>query len=187
MYNKLTNTRDAMTLDYDGVTVDCRYGDIRLNDCLVTLIDTPGFDECRKESNKELHDRIVKNIERTIQSSDLIIHVIDAMTGYNIEDKWWQKQYRSLETPRIIVANKIDQAQVAHEQCYRLDNTEIVLTSAKSGHGIPELRAQIERHLHEIGKDEQNDDEHINERITENGGKVILIGKPNAGLSLIHI
>ena len=107
------------------------------------------------------------------------------MTGYNIEDKWWQKQYRSLETPRIIVANKIDQAQVAHEQCYRLDNTEIVLTSAKSGHGIPELRAQIERHLHEIIKDNQNDDEHINERITENVGKVILIGKPNAGKSTL--
>ena len=185
LYNKLTNTRDAMTLDYDGVTVDCRYGDIYLNDCLVTLIDTPGFDECRKESNKELHDRIVKNIERTIQSSDLIIHVIDAMTGYNIEDKWWQKQYRSLETPRIIVANKIDQAQVAHEQCYRLDNTEIVLTSAKSGHGIPELRAQIERHLHGISKDDQNDDENINERNAENEGKVILIGKPNAGKSTL--
>ena len=38
----------------------------------------------------------------------------------------WQKQYRSLDIPSIVVANKIDQAQVAHEQCYQLDNTEIV-------------------------------------------------------------
>ena len=185
LYNKLTNTRDAMTLDYEGVTVDCRYGDMNLEDCIVKLIDTPGFDECRKESNKELHDRIVRNIQRTIKSSDLIIHVIDAVTGYNSEDKRWQKQYRSLDIPSIIVANKIDQAQVAHEQCYQLDNTEIVLTSAKSGHGISELKKEIHSRKESITDNKDICESDKDENISDKNGRVILIGKPNAGKSTL--
>ena len=62
-----------MTLDYEGVTVDCRYGDMNLEDCIVKLIDTPGFDDAGKnrtrsymiESSEIYRERLKAQINNT--------------------------------------------------------------------------------------------------------------------------
>ena len=83
------------------------------------------------------------------------------------------------------MANKIDQAQVAHEQCYQLDNTEIVLTSAKSGHGISELKKEIHSRKESITDNKDICESDKDENISDKNGRVILIGKPNAGKSTL--
>ena len=178
LFNKIVGRNIAIVYDRDGVTVDCRKENVEINGFDATIVDTPGFDECHLSENGKIQKLINKQIEKAIRQSDIVIHVIDAGIGYNNDDSDWVKRCQEQKKKIIVVANKTDLYTGINENCYRMSNDDVVLTSVKRNDGIGMLKATICEYLTDKGQKEQDYED--NSEV-----EICIIGKPNAGKSTL--
>ncbi|MEC8882777.1 MAG: ribosome biogenesis GTPase Der [Pseudomonadota bacterium] len=180
IFNRLIGKKIAITYDREGVTVDCREESASINEYHLTVVDTPGFDECHESSDHTLQDKINETIKIQISESDAIIHIIDASNGHNIHDKIWAERYQKANKKTLIVANKIDISQGINESCYRIGNSEVVGASAKTGEGIKKIKQWIESIFKSTEKTEKSDNLENDQSI-----QFCIVGKPNSGKSTL--
>ncbi len=173
LFNRLLEERKAIVDDVSGVTRDRQYGIADWNGKNFNVIDTGGF-----VSNSEdvFEKEIKKQVIIALEEADLLVFVVDTMTGITDQDAEMAKMLRKAEKPVLLAVNKVDNAQRALEatEFYSLGLEETFFISSISGSGTGEL---LDRIVEQIPDDIEEEENTL--------PKFIIIGQPNAGKSTL--
>ena len=105
IFNRLTNTRRAIVNEEAGTTRDRQYGKVEWCGNEFSVIDTGGW---VVNSDDIFEDEINKQVSIAIEEADVLLFVVDAMTGVTDLDDKVASILRRTTKPVIVVANKIN-------------------------------------------------------------------------------
>lgn len=173
LFNRLTESRQAIVDDTAGTTRDRQYGKVDWCGQEFSIVDTGGW---VVNSEDVFESEINKQVEIAIDEADVILFVVDASNGVtDLDDKVAQILRRS-KKPVILVANKEDigDARFNIPEFYSLGLGEPIEVSSANGSGTGELLDKIIADMPEPKADDQPED---------NVAKFAIVGRPNAGKS----
>lgn len=170
LFNKLVGRRVSVVHDSEGVTRDCVRSSYVWNGRLFNLVDSGGLEFC---SDDLISSKIEEQVNFAIDTSDLILFVVDSLVGLVPLDVEIAKMLRVKNKPIIVCVNKCDRENERDSICdfYSLGFDYIVPVSSVHGHGTGDLLDLISE---KIPEKECESIETI---------KVSVIGKPNVGKS----
>ncbi len=139
LFNRLVERERSIVTSAPGTTRDLVSETVAIGGIPVELVDTAGIRGARDEAESI---GVRKSME-ALSDADLVLIVVDASLPMAPEDR--QLLAQVAERPAILVENKADLASC--ETAAMVSSRERVRTSAITGEGIPELRAEIFRHI----------------------------------------
>ncbi len=170
IFNRLIGSNKAIVSDYEGLTRDRKISTIDKDGISLDLIDTGGFFSSEED---QFEDLILYQAHEAINSSDLIIFVVDNKFGLSPYDNEIASILRKSGKEIILVINKIDvKKNDATDDFAKLGFKDIYSVSAAHNKFITELRNEIFKRF------SQNTDKKFEEE-----AKITIIGKPNVGKS----
>lgn len=172
LFNRLTETRDAIIHETAGVTRDRHYGKSNWNGKEFSLIDTGGY---INGSEDEFEGEIRKQVTLAIEEADVIMFMVDVKDGLTSMDEDVADMLRRTDKKVILVANKADNTQRAndHMEFYALGLGEIYSISSINGCGTGDL-------LDELVRDFEIEEE---EDFEIGLPRIAVVGRPNVGKS----
>ncbi|MFW6130690.1 MAG: ribosome biogenesis GTPase Der [Atribacterota bacterium] len=180
LFNRLVGYRKAIVLRETGITRDRNYADFSWKGKSFTLIDTGGIDYDKEKES--IQGKIVEQSKRAIIESDIVLLMLDIMTGIQQEDIDIAKFIRRKNMKTILVINKND---IKNKNYFLGDFIKLGMgnpffVSAEQGENIGEL---LERILQLAAVDNKTDKD--KKEKNSNIIKIAIIGKPNVGKSSI--
>ena len=174
LFNRLTQTRTAITDPTAGTTRDRQYGKVEWNGKEFSIVDTGGW---VVNSEDVFESEINKQVELAIEQADEILFVVDAMNGVTDLDDHVAEILRKSRKPVILVANKVDSNEWVYNvpEFYSLGLGDPYPVSAVNGYGTGDLLDEVVAKLPEKTDDEEAQLEDI--------PKFAIVGRPNAGKS----
>jgi GTPase len=170
LFNRLTETRDAIVDETSGTTRDRHYGRGDWNGKDFSVIDTGGY-----VSNSEdvFESEINKQVQLAIEESDCIVFMVDVTTGVTSHDEAVAKLLRKSKKKIILVVNKVDNHQLMQDanEFYSLGFGEPFCISSMSGSGTGELLDKLTESFEIESKEE------------DNIPRIAIVGRPNVGKS----
>ena len=103
LFNKLTNSRDALVADVPGLTRDRRYGRAEVQGHRLTLIDTGGL-----FGEDVLAESLTRQTHLAVVEADVVVLLLDGRAGITPADEDVVDYLRSENVSFIPVVNKID-------------------------------------------------------------------------------
>ncbi len=172
LFNRLIGQRKAIVDETAGVTRDRIYGKSDWNGKDFSVIDTGGW---VINSDDIFEEEIRKQVKLAIDEADVILFVVDVITGITDMDSEVASLLRRTEKKVILVVNKVDnhQRQFDAYEFYNLGLGEPINISSINGSGTGDL-------LDEVVKDFSI--EEIDEEAPEIP-RISIVGKPNVGKS----
>jgi tRNA modification GTPase len=134
LFNRLVERERAIVTATPGTTRDLVSETVAIGGIPIQLVDTAGIRQALDEAESI---GIRKSME-ALADADLVLVVLDASQPGTAEDKELLRHAEG--RPNIVVGNKCDLGVAAGQ-------STIVRASALTGEGIPELRAEILRHI----------------------------------------
>lgn len=173
LFNRLTESRNAIVKEVSGVTRDRLYGKGEWNGVQFSVVDTGGY---IRGSEDVFEAEIRKQVEIAIQEATVILFMVDVMTGIIDLDEMVAGLLRKSKKPIIIVANKVDNTDRVglSSEFYAFGLGEVFDVSATNGSGTGEI-------LDEVVKYFDKNDESVNEK--DDLPRIAIVGKPNVGKS----
>jgi GTP-binding protein len=173
LFNRLTESRDAIVKEVSGVTRDRIYGKGEWNGYQFSVIDTGGYATVKEDI---FEGEIRKQVELAIQEATLIVFMVDVMTGIVEMDEVVAQLLRKSKKPVMIVANKVDNTDRVgmSSEFYSFGLGEVYDMSATNGSGTGEL-------LDDAVKYFDKNDESIREE--DYLPRFAIVGRPNVGKS----
>ena len=170
-FNKVSGKRIAIVEDTPGVTRDRLYADGEWCGFEFTLIDTGGIE---LKSEDVMWSNIRRQAEIAVETSDLILFFLDGKTGLLPDDLNVAEYLRKSRKKVIPVVNKLDNNEQERVfEFYELGLGEPFGISAEQSKGLGDL-------LDEVAGYFKNKEEYAP---VEEGLKIAVVGKPNAGKS----
>ncbi|MBX3163918.1 MAG: ribosome biogenesis GTPase Der [Bacteroidetes bacterium] len=172
LFNRLTETRQAIVDETAGVTRDRHYGKAEWQGVAFSLIDTGGY---IKGSDDVFEDEIRKQVKIAIDEATALIFVVDVNDGITEFDKEVANFIRKSKKPVIVVANKSDNHEKAaySAEFYQFGLGDIYPVSAISGSGTGDF---LDKLVSIFPKDVEPEEEiHI--------PRIAIVGRPNVGKS----
>ena len=105
LFNRLTESRDAIVKEISGVTRDRIYGHGEWNGCDFSVIDTGGYAKTKEDI---FESEIRKQVEIAIDEASVILFMVDVTTGIIDMDLVVAELLRKSNKHIIVVANKVD-------------------------------------------------------------------------------
>ena len=172
LFNRLTETRQAIVDEMAGVTRDRHYGKAEWQGVEFSLIDTGGY---IKGSDDIFEGEIRKQVQIAIDESTALLFVVDVNAGMTEFDMEVANLIRRAKKPVLIAANKSDNHEKAAYagDFYQLGLGEVYAISAISGSGSGEL---LDALINVLPKDKSAIEQADIPRIA-------IIGRPNVGKS----
>ncbi len=172
LFNRLTESRKAIVHEQEGVTRDRHYGKCLWNGVEFSVIDTGGYVE---NADDVFEKEISKQVKLAIDEADVIYFMVDVKTGITELDQVVAQMLRKEKKPVIVVANKVDNAQMLLEayEMYSLGFDDIAFVSSVNGSGTGDL---LDLTLTKFSKT-------IEDKKEENIPKFAIVGRPNVGKS----
>ena len=173
LFNRLTETRQAIVDPTAGTTRDRQYGKVEWCGREFSIVDTGGW---VVNSDDIFEGEINKQVELAIEQADEILFVVDAMNGVTDLDDHVAEILRKSRKPVILVANKVDSNDWLYNvpEFYSLGLGDPYPVSAINGYSSGDLLDEIVKKLPEP-TDEEADLEEI--------PRFAIVGRPNAGKS----
>lgn len=173
LFNRLTESRNAIVKEVSGVTRDRLYGKGEWNGAQFSVIDTGGY---VKGSEDIFEAEIRKQVEIAIQEATVIIFMVDVTTGIVDLDEKVAALLRKSKKPVFIAANKVDnQNRIGlSAEFYQFGLGDVFDLSATNGTGTGELLDEVVKHF-------SKEDESVNEK--DNLPRIAIVGRPNVGKS----
>ena len=173
MFNRLTETRQAIVDETAGTTRDRQYGKVEWSGREFSIVDTGGW---VVNSEDIFEGEINKQVALAIEQADVILFVVDAMNGVTDLDDHVAEILRKSKKPVMLVANKVDSNDWLYNvpEFYSLGLGDPYPVSAVSGYGTGDLLDEIVKKLPENVEVEEE---------LENIPKFTIVGRPNAGKS----
>ncbi len=171
LFNRLTESRDAIVDEISGVTRDRNYGTCTWNGIEFSVIDTGGYVE---NSDDIFEEEINKQVLLAIEEADLILFMVDVTSGIHELDKAIAHLLRKSDKKVIPVVNKVDNSQRLFEanEFYGIGLDNFFPVSSINGSGTGDLLDEVVKNLPE------NTPEAIPEL-----PRVAIVGRPNVGKS----
>lgn len=173
LFNRLTESRNAIVKEVSGVTRDRLYGKGDWNGIQFSVIDTGGY---IKGSDDIFEAEIRKQVEIAVQEATVIVFMVDVMTGIIDLDETVASLLRKTKKPIYIVANKVDNTDRVglSSEFYQFGLGDVFDVSATNGSGTGELLDEIVKHF-------DKEDDSANEK--EDLPRIAIVGRPNVGKS----
>lgn len=174
LFNRLTQSRQAIVSDEAGTTRDRQYGKCEWNGREFSVVDTGGW---VVNSDDIFEEEIRKQVLIATEEADLVLFLVDVNNGVTDLDMDVAKILRRTKLPVILVANKADDNAQRYyaAEFYKLGLGEPYCVSAISGGGTGDLLDAVVAKLPEG-----------NGELLEDGiPRFAVVGRPNAGKSSI--
>ncbi len=170
LFNRLTESRQAIVDEASGVTRDRQYGKAIWGDREFTVIDTGGY---VRGSDDEFEGEIRKQVEIALVEADVLVFVLDVSVGITDLDLAVAELLRRTEKRVFLVCNKVDNHErlVESAEFYSLGFQDLFPLSSISGSGTGELLDEI---IKELGQDEEE---------ASDVPRLAIVGRPNVGKS----
>ena len=171
IFNRLTETRQAITDETSGVTRDRHYGRSEWNGCEFSVIDTGGYVQ---GSDEIFEVEIRKQVELAIDEANVILFLVDAKEGITDLDQSVVDLLRKTNKKVVLGVNKVDNKELLENsvEFYNLGLGDYIPFSSISGSGTGELLDEIVKHFDKAIDLDDND-----------LPKFAVIGRPNVGKS----
>ncbi|MBI9062326.1 MAG: ribosome biogenesis GTPase Der [Marinilabiliaceae bacterium] len=175
LFNRLTGTRQAIVDELAGVTRDRLYGKAFWNGVDFSVIDTGGY---ATNSDDIFEEEIRKQVLIAIEEADIIVFVVDVLTGITDYDEGVAEILRRSNKEVIVVVNKVDNNDRLAEASYfyALGLENVFPISSINGSGTGDFLDKVVE-LFPKGTDEEED--------LLNIPRFTIVGRPNAGKSSI--
>lgn len=175
LFNRLTNTNQAIVSDMAGTTRDLVEGEVEWQGKRFRLADSAGL----AKSEDQLVIEAQTKIAEAIAASDMVVMVIDGTVPIDAYDRKVSREILKSRKPAVLVINKVDQTHRSGlaDHYERLGIDHILKIAAISGQGSGDLLDTIVETLG--GK--VNDSTAAEEQAGPI--KVAILGRPNVGKS----
>ena len=175
LFNRLTQSRQAIVNDEAGTTRDRQYGKVYWTGQEFSIVDTGGW---VINSDDVFEEEINKQVAIAIEEADVILFVVDAIHGITDLDDKVAAILRRSKKPTLLVANKVENnaSQYSSAEFYAFGLGDPFCISAVNGSGTGELLDAVIEHF-----PSQNGEEELEENIP----RIAVVGRPNAGKSSI--
>lgn len=173
LFNRLTQTKEAIVDSVSGVTRDRNYGKADWCGYEFSVIDTGGY---VVGSDDIFESEIRKQAALAIDESDVIVLLVDGREGLTPLDEEVAQMLRKSKKPFYLAVNKIDSPSnyLDYTEFYALGMENIFPISAVSGSGTGDLLDEVVKHF--------SKEENVQ---LEDSPKITIVGKPNVGKSSI--
>jgi GTP-binding protein len=188
LFNRLVGERLAVTDDMPGTTRDRLFGEFDWRGRLFQVVDTGGIEVYQPkgsrdtsplaEGSAEFVPQIRAQALLAINDADLVILLVDAVTGITAADEEVAEILRRSQKPVLIAANKADHIGRFDEaaEFYALGVGQVYPISAIHGLGVGDLLDGV--------YDAAQDAMPIPETIEESDHlRIAIVGRPNVGKS----
>jgi len=171
LFNRLTDSRDAIVDEVSGVTRDRNYGKCNWNGIDFSVIDTGGYVE---NSEDIFEEEINKQVLLAIEEADIILFMVDVMVGIHELDKSVAGMLRKSNRKIILVVNKVDNnaRHIDANEFYSLGLGNYFALSSMNGSGTGDLLDNVVENL------PAQDPEAVPEL-----PRIAIVGRPNVGKS----
>jgi GTP-binding protein len=172
LFNRMTESKNAIVKEISGVTRDRLYGRGEWNGVPFSVIDTGGYVH---GSDDIFEGEIRKQVKLAIDEANVIIFMVDVTTGIVDLDETVAAMLRKSKKKVFIAANKVDNTQRygLSSEFWSLGLGDVYDLSATNGGGTGEILDDI---IATFDKNSELEDEEALPRIT-------IVGKPNVGKS----
>ncbi|MBQ8335982.1 MAG: ribosome biogenesis GTPase Der [Bacteroidaceae bacterium] len=174
LFNRLTETKQAIISDEAGTTRDRQYGRCQWCGKEFSLVDTGGW---VRNSDDVFEEAICDQVTLALEEADVILFVVDAINGVTDLDMEMASMLRRSKKPVLLVANKVDtyEMQYTAAEFYGLGLGDLFCISAANGSGTGDLLDEV---VSKFTKDAEEAPE-------EDIPRFAVVGRPNAGQSSI--
>ena len=171
LFNRLTESRQAIVDETSGVTRDRQYGKSDWNGKSCSVIDTGGY---VMGGDDEFEVEIRKQVQLAIEEADVILFLVDAREGLTPMDEDVANMLRKSKKRVMLVANKVDNAKELDNlsEFYILGLGDPYPIAGISGSGTGDLLDAVVEDFTEGDDDE-----------TEGLPRIAVVGRPNVGKS----
>lgn len=171
LFNRLTDTREAIVDETSGVTRDRNYGTVNWNGIDFSIIDTGGYVE---KSDDIFEEEINKQVKLAIDEADIILFMVDVTTGIHELDSSVASMLRRVDKKIIVVVNKVDNNDrlLDATEFYSLGLGDYFALSSVSGSGTGELLDEVVKNLPSEETESPPD-----------LPRIAIVGRPNVGKS----
>ena len=108
LFNRLTQSRQAIVAEEAGTTRDRQYGRVHWNGREFSIVDTGGW---VVNSEDVFEEEINKQVYIAVEEADVVLFVADNQTGVTSLDEQVAEILRRSKKPVIVVANKVDNTE----------------------------------------------------------------------------
>jgi GTP-binding protein len=174
LFNRLTNSRDALVADFPGLTRDRHYGRGKTGGRAYLVVDTGGFEPGAREG---IMHEMARQAEQAIAEADMLLFMVDGRAGLTPQDKAIAERLRRASRPVLLVVNKaegMDRALAAAE-FHELGFGQPLVISAAHGDGVREL---VDEALAPFPPESEEEEERP-------GPRIAVVGRPNVGKSTL--
>lgn len=193
LFNRLTNSRDALVADYPGLTRDRKYGQAKYEGKQFIVVDTGGISGDEQGIDAAMAEQSLLAIDE----ANVVLFLVDARAGMTPADIGIANHLRKQDKTVHLVANKVDGIDGNSESAefYSLGLGEVHQIAAAHGRGVTQL---LEHSLHPLEEkfpdmhvvaETRNDDDEDAEaqlaRLQSLPIKLAIVGKPNVGKSTL--
>ncbi len=172
LFNKLVGERAAIVEDTPGVTRDRLYRETEWCGTEFVLVDTGGLEP---RNNDFMMTKIKQQAEVAMQEADVILFICEIKAGITALDEEIAYILRKKNKPVILVVNKVDDVTRVQDEIYEfwsLGFESLVPISAEHKANLGDMLDEVVERINKLEFPEE-----------EEGLKLALIGRPNAGKS----
>lgn len=172
LFNRLIGQRRAIVDEVAGVTRDRIYGKSDWNGIEFSVIDTGGW---VTNSDDIFEDEIRKQVTIAIEEADVILFLVDVITGITDMDIEVSHMLRRTEKKVVLAVNKVDSHKRVHDvyEFYNLGLGDPISISSISGSGTGDLLDEVVKNFEK--ETEPEEDDHL--------PRITIVGRPNVGKS----
>lgn len=192
LFNRLTNTRDALVADFPGLTRDRKYGQAKFEGRQFIVIDTGGITGDEEGIDAAMAEQSLLAIDE----ADVVFFLVDARAGLTAADQLIADHLRRQDKTVQVVANKVDGIDGDSESAefYAMGLGTVAQIAAAHGRGVSRLLDNALLPLDEAFPDMQLQEENIDadedaeaqlRRLQSLPIKLAIVGKPNVGKSTL--
>ena len=172
LFNKLVGERAAIVDNQPGVTRDRLYRETEWSGTEFVLVDTGGLEP---RNNEFMMSNIKKQAEVAMLEASVILFLVEAKAGITALDEEIATILKKKNKPVIIVVNKVDNMQKQSDDLYEfwgLGFEDMIPVSAEHKINLGDMLDSVIGHIAKLEFPEE-----------EEGLKLAIIGRPNAGKS----
>ena len=171
LFNRLTESRDAIVDEVSGITRDRNYGKANWNGVDFSVIDTGGYVE---NSDDIFEEEINKQVLLAIEEADAIIFMTDVTQGVHEMDESVALMLRRANKKVFLVVNKVDNYERLMDatEFYSLGLGDYFAVSSINGSGTGDLLDAVVKVLPDKKPEEETE-----------LPRVAIVGRPNVGKS----
>jgi GTP-binding protein len=138
IFNRFVGKRQAIVEDRARTTRDRMYGDMEWNGRRFVIVDTGGLEV---DTDDPIEIRVQEQARLAIREADVIVFVVDAVSGLTPADLEAAELLRTAKAPVIVAVNKVDNTQREADaaEFWSMGWEETYSISASHGRGTGDL------------------------------------------------